>query len=209
MSVRPKIKVLLVDDHPGVRAGLAAIVGYQDDLELVGSAASAAEAIELFAERAPDVTVVDMSLPDHTGIELIAILHAQAPHAQFVVLTGETGGNEVTEALQAGTYAFLFKDSTSDELLSTIRNAFRDGRIGSPAARRTPDDVTIRSELTPRELVVLKWLIQGHNNSQIAREIAVTEDTVKFHVRNILGKLRVDSRGKAIAMSRLLGWVKV
>jgi DNA-binding NarL/FixJ family response regulator len=208
MSGQPKIKVLVVDDHPVVRAGLGAIIGYQDDLELAGEAASAAEAIELFESRAPDVTLVDLSLPDLGGIELIAILRAKAPEARFLVLTANAGGDEIGKALHAGAHAYLFKNAPSEELLGAIRTVFRGGRYLSPAVGRRADALATRPQLTARELEVLRWIVRGHSNLQIAREIGVTEDTIKFHVRNILGKLGVGSRSKAVALSLKSGLVR-
>jgi DNA-binding NarL/FixJ family response regulator len=208
MNGPPKIKVLVVDDHPVVRAGLGAIVGYQEDLELVGEAANAAEAIELFESGAPDVTLVDLSLPDLSGIELIAILHAKSPVARFLVLTANAGGSEIGKALHAGAHAYLFKNAPSEELLSAIRTVFRGGRYLSPAVGRKADEVAIHPDLTVRELEVLQWIVRGHSNLQIAHEIGVTEDTIKFHVKNILGKLGVGSRSKAVALSLKSGLVK-
>jgi DNA-binding NarL/FixJ family response regulator len=207
MSMQPKIKVLVVDDHPVVRAGLCSIVGYQEDLELVGEAASAAEAIELFALRTPDVTLVDLSLPDLSGIELITILRRKSPIARFLVLTANAGGSEIGKALQAGAHAYLFKNAPSEELLGAIRTVFRGGRYLSPAVGRKADEIAVRPDLTARELEVLQWLVRGHSNLQIAREMAVTKDTIKFHVGNILGKLGVTSRSKAVALSYKLGLV--
>jgi DNA-binding NarL/FixJ family response regulator len=207
MNEQPKIRVLVVDDHPVVRAGLCAIVGYQEDLELAGEAASAAEAIELFASRAPDVVLVDLSLPDLSGIELIAILRAKSSVARFLVLTANAGGSEIGKALQAGAHAYLFKNAPSDELLGAIRTVFRGGRYLSPAVGRKADEITVRPDLTARELEVLQWLVRGHSNLQISREMSVTRDTIKFHVGNILGKLGVASRSKAVALSYKLGLV--
>ena len=205
MNEPSKIRVMVVDDHPVVRAGLCAIVGYQEDMELVGEAASAAEAIDLFASRAPDVTLVDLSLPDLSGIELITILRATSPVARFLVLTANAGGSEIAKALQAGAHAYLFKNAPSEELLNAIRMVFRGGRYLSPAAGRKADEISVHPDLTARELEVLKWLVRGHSNLQIAREMAVTSDTVKFHVGNILSKLGVTSRTKAVALSHKLG----
>lgn len=208
MSGQPKIRVLVVDDHPVVRAGLCAIVGYQEDFELVGEAANAAEAIELFAAHTPDVTLVDLSLPDLSGIELIAILRAKSPLTRFLVLTANAGGSEIGKALHAGAHAYLFKNAPSDELLGAIRMVFRGGRYVSPAVGRMADATASQPDLTARELEVLQWLARGHSNLQISREIGVTEDTVKFHVGNILSKLGVASRSKAVALSHKLGLVQ-
>jgi DNA-binding NarL/FixJ family response regulator len=208
MNEQEKIRVLVVDDHPVVRAGLGAIVGYQEDLELVGEAANAAEAIILFDSGAPDVTLVDLSLPDMSGIDLITILHAKTPTARFLVLTANAGGSEIAKALHAGAHAYLFKNAPSEELLGAIRTVFRGGRYLSPAVGRKADELVIHPELTARELEVLQWIVRGHSNQQIAREISVTEDTIKFHVKNILGKLGVSSRSKAAALSLKSGLVQ-
>jgi DNA-binding NarL/FixJ family response regulator len=208
MNVQTKIRVLVVDDHPVVRAGLGAIVGYQEDLELVGEAANAAEAITLFESGAPDVTLVDLSLPDMGGIELITILHAKSSTARFLVLTANAGGSEIAKALHAGAHAYLFKNAPSEELLDAIRTVFRGGRYLSPAVGRKADEIAINPGLTVRELEVLQWIVRGHSNQQIAREMGVTEDTVKFHVKNVLGKLGVGSRSKAVALSLKSGLVQ-
>jgi DNA-binding NarL/FixJ family response regulator len=208
MNVQPEIKVLVVDDHPVVRAGLCAIVGYQEDLELVGEAANAAEAIELFTLRQPDITLVDLSLPDMNGIELISVLRTKSSVAQFIVLTANAGGSEIGKALHAGAHAYLFKNAPSDELLSAIRTVFRGGRYMSPAVGRMADEISSHPDLTTRELEVLQWLARGHSNLQIGKEMGVTEDTVKFHVGNVLGKLGVPSRSKAVALSHKLGLVQ-
>jgi DNA-binding NarL/FixJ family response regulator len=207
MNAQPEIKVLVVDDHPVVRAGLCAIVGYQEDLELVGEAANATEAIELFTLRQPDITLVDLSLPDMNGIELITVLRTKSRTAQFIVLTANAGGSEIGKALHAGARAYLFKNSPSDELLSAIRTVYHGGRYMSPTAGRMSDEISSHPDLTARELEVLQWLARGHTNLQIAKEIGVSEDTAKFHVGNVLGKLGVPSRSKAVALGHELGLV--
>ena len=201
MNAEPRIRVLVVDDHPVVRAGIGAIVGYQEDFELVGAAATAAEAIGLFDSHAPDVTLVDLSLPDISGIELIALLRARSPEARFLVLTANAGGSEIQKALHAGAHAYLFKNAPADELMDAIRTVFRGGRYLSPAVGRKSDEVSAHPDLTVREVEVLHWMIKGHSNAQIGRELNVTEDTVKYHAKNIFGKLGVSSRSKAVALS--------
>lgn len=201
MNAQPKIKVLVVDDHPVVRAGIGSIVGYQDDFELVGSAATAAEAIGLFDSQAPHVILVDLSLPDISGIELISLLRKRSPDARFLVLTANAGGGEIQKALDAGAHAYLFKNAPADELMNAIRTVFRGGRYLSPAVGRKSDEVLTHPDLTAREIEVLRWIIKGHSNFQIGRELNVTEDTVKFHAKNIFGKLGVNSRSKAVALS--------
>jgi DNA-binding NarL/FixJ family response regulator len=208
MSTLPKIRVLVVDDHPVVRAGICSMVSYQGDLELAGEAATAAQAMDLFAANEPDVTLVDLSLPDLGGIELIAILHKKAPEARFIVLTANAGGSEIGKAMHAGAHAYLFKNAAPEELLGAIRTVAGGGRYMSPSAGRLADEAAERPDLTVRELEVLQWLSRGHSNLQIARELHVGQETIKFHVANILSKLEVASRSKAVALSHELGLVK-
>jgi DNA-binding NarL/FixJ family response regulator len=207
MKKAPRIKVLVVDDHPVVREGLGAIVDYQDDFKLVGEAANATEAISLFDRHSPDVTLVDLSLPDIGGIELIRILKARSSAARFLVLTANAGGSEIGKALEAGAHAYLFKDSTSEEVMGAIRTVFQGGRYLSPAVGRKVDEVATQPQLTDRELEVLRWVVHGHSNLQIATQIFVAEDTIKFHIKNIFLKLGVSSRSKAAAIGIKLGLV--
>jgi DNA-binding NarL/FixJ family response regulator len=208
MSTLSKIRVLVVDDHPVVRAGICSMVSYQGDLELAGEAATAAQAMDLFTANEPDVTLVDLSLPDLSGIELIAILHKKAPEARFIVLTANAGGSEIGKAMNAGAHAYLFKNAAPEELLGAIRTVAGGGRYMSPSVGRLADEAAGRPDLSVRELEVLQWLSHGHSNLQIARELHVGQETIKFHVANILSKLEVASRSKAVALSHELGLVK-
>ncbi|MET0655403.1 MAG: response regulator transcription factor [Pseudoxanthomonas sp.] len=208
MNAQPRIKVLVIDDHPVVLAGLSAIVSYQEDFELVGEATSGSEAIELFDAHVPDVTLVDLSLPDLNGIELIAILRGKSAAARFIVLTSNAGGSEISKALHAGAHAYLFKNTPSDELLSAIRTVHAGGRYLSRAVVRKADEAATYPGLTARELEVLQWIVRGHSNLLIAREMGVTEDTIKFHIKNVFGKLGVSSRSKAVALSLKSGLVQ-
>jgi DNA-binding NarL/FixJ family response regulator len=208
MNVRPNIKVLVVDDHPIVRDGISAIVDHQHDLDVVGQAANAAEAIALFESLAPDVTLVDLGLPDISGIELIAILRAKSAAARFIVLTANAGGSEIAQAMHAGAHAYLFKNVPSEELLTAIRAVFGGGQYTSAAVGRVSDEIAGRPDLTARELEVLKWIVRGHSNAQIAAEMGVVEETIKSHVKNIFVKLRVTSRSKAAALAQKLGLVR-
>ena len=209
MNVQANITVLVVDDHPVVRDGISAIIDHQEDLNVVGQAANAAEAIALFESVAPDVTLVDLGLPDLGSIELITILHAKSATARFIVLTANAGGGEIAKALHAGAHAYLFKNGPSAELLTAIRAVSAGGKYLSYAVRHLADEVTAHPGLTVRELEVLTWIVRGHSNSQIASELGVVEDTVKSHVKNILMKLGVSSRSKAVALGLQLGMVRL
>ena len=208
MNDSARIRIMLVDDHPVVRAGLTGIIATQPDLEFVGDAANAAEAITLFERQAPDLSLVDLSLPDRSGIELIGILHAKSPQAKFVVLSANLGGNDISRALQAGAHAYLSKDVSAEELLTTIRNVSRGARYLSSAVGNKVDGAVAHPHLTARELDVLRCIARGDSNSQIATELALGEETVKTHVKHILGKLGVTSRSKAAAQSIKSGLIE-
>jgi len=206
MNTVAKIRVLVVDDHPSVRAGLSAVIGYQDDFELVGQAGSAAEAISVFDAMNPDVSLIDLALPDVDGIELITILHAKSAVARFIVLTANAGGSEIAKAVKAGAHAYLFKNAPFDELLNAIRTVFYGGQYMSPAVAQRADSVASH-HLTERELQVLSWIVKGQGYTQIASEMSASEETIKFHVKNIFVKLKVNSRSQAAVLALRLGLV--
>jgi len=198
--------VLVVDDHPSVRAGLSAVIGYQDDFELVGQAGSASEAIDVFDAMTPDISLIDLALPDVGGIELITILHAKSPLARFIVLTANAGGSEIAKAVKAGAHAYLFKNAPFDELLNAIRTVFYGGQYMSPAVSKTADSIASH-HLTERELQVLEWIVTGKGYTQIASEMNASEETIKFHVKNIFLKLKVNSRSQAAVLAIQLGLI--
>lgn len=203
------ISVLVVDDHPLVRDGISAIVDHQADLKVVGQAASAEEAMVMFDTLAPDVTLVDLGLPEIGGIELITLLHARSPAARFIVLTANAGGGEIAKALHAGADAYLFKNGPSAELLTAIRIVSAGGKYLSNAVGHLANSMAKRPALTTRELEVLVWITRGQSNSQIASGLGVTEDTVKSHVKNVLTKLEARSRTEAAAIGQRLGLISL
>jgi len=208
MNIQDCITVLVVDDHPVVRDGLSAIIDHQPDMEIVGVAADAAEAIMQFDLLAPDVTLVDLGLPDTSGIELIATLHAKSEEARFIVLTANAGGSEIAPAMRAGAHAYLFKNAPSKVLLSAIRAVACGGRYMSAAVGAMAQATAERPALTGREHEVLKLIVLGHSNSQIADALGISEGTTKTYVKNVLAKLGVGSRSKAAALGQKLGLVK-
>lgn len=201
----PKTRILLVDDHPVVRSGIAALIADESDLEVVGEAASVREATELFARLLPDVSLLDLMLPDGSGIDLIDALRAISPDARFVILTARTalGGREHARA--AGAHGYLFKNTGWSELLGAIRIAAMGGHYVSPAVAREAESRQVGDNLTARELDVLRRMTRGHGNHQIAGELGIAEGTVKSHAKSILSKLGVRSRGQAAAMCLKLG----
>ncbi|HEX6832569.1 MAG TPA: response regulator transcription factor [Rudaea sp.] len=202
-----RTRVLIVDDHPIVRSGLAAIISDQNDLELIGEAPDGTEALALFREREPDVTLVDLSLPDIDGIDLIARMKELGKRSQYVVLTTRTGGDDINRALAAGAHAYLFKDTPSAELLAALRTVAQGGRYVPPTVGRRAEQMPNAMELTQREREVLLWLARGLSNEGIGAALDITTETVKSHMRNILGKLGLKSRSEAVALCLRAGLV--
>jgi DNA-binding NarL/FixJ family response regulator len=203
----PKIRVLIVDDHPVVREGLAAIVSRENDMCVVAQAQNGGEAIELFHRLQPDLTLLDLSLPDISGVEVIAALIPEFPDARFLVLSVYDGNEDIYRALKAGAFSYLLKDSRPEELLHAIREIFAGrrylpGRVASKLAERISEDY-----LTGREQEVLQLMADGKSNKQIADELNLGEGTIKTHVTNILNKLRVESRSHAIVEALRRGLV--
>lgn len=200
-----KTRILLVDDHPVVRSGIAAMIADETDLEVIGQAASAQQARCLFARRPPDVSLLDLMLPDGNGIDLIGELNAISPGTRFVILTARTAAGDLSRALASGAHGYLFKNAGCSELLTAIRIAAQGGRYVSPAVGRDAERGHIGVSLTPRETDVLRRITRGHSNHQIAQDLGIAGETIKSHTKNILFKLGVSSRGQAAALCLKLG----
>jgi DNA-binding NarL/FixJ family response regulator len=201
MGSEARIRVLCVDDHPIVREGLSSIVALQQDMEIAGTAESGAEALRLFRELRPDVTLVDLRLGDTTGFELIRKMLAIAPDARTIVLTSFEGDADIERALDAGARGYVVKGMVREDLLSAIR-AVHAGRKHVPAALAAKLVDHLSSErLTQRELEVLQQIARGLRNKEIGAELGIAEDTVKMHVKSILMKLGVNDRTEAVTLA--------
>jgi DNA-binding NarL/FixJ family response regulator len=194
------IRILTVDDHPLFRAGIASLVGRQTDMEVVAEASSGREALEQFRNHRPDVTLMDLQMPEMDGIQATSVIRAEFPEARIIVLTNHAGDAQISRALKAGARAYLLKGTLRKELLQTIR-AVQSGQkrvspeIAAEIAMHATDDV-----LTPREVDVLRLVADGNANKEIAARFSLTEETVKSHIRNILGKLGAKDRTHAVAI---------
>lgn len=194
------IRVLSVDDHPLLREGIAAFIGNQVDMELVAEACNGREALEQFRKHRPDITLMDLQMPDMSGIDTISAIRGEFPEARIVILTTHAGDVQISRALKAGARAYLLKGLLRKELLETIR-AVHAGqrRLSSEVAAEIAEHAT-DDTLTPREVDVLRLVARGNANKEIAALLSLTEETVKSHIRNILATLRANDRTHAVTI---------
>ncbi|MDQ6834153.1 MAG: response regulator transcription factor [Chloroflexota bacterium] len=204
-SPQKKIRVLVVDDHSVVRQGLRMFLLVQPDMEMVGEAQNGREAVALAATLAPDVVLMDLLMPEMDGIAATAAIKAAHPETQVLVLTTFLDDRRVAEAIQAGAVGFLLKEVEADDLIKAVRGAARGEPQLHPDAARMLMGLATRPKpapdhaatLTDRERDVIALLAEGRSNKQIARELSISETTVKGHVANILGKLALADRTQA------------
>jgi len=206
ISASQPIRVMIVDDHPMVRRGLATFLKVFDDLQLAGEAESGAAAIQLCGEILPDVVLMDMVMPDMDGATATRAIRQQFPQVQVIALTSFKEGDLVKNALQAGAIGYLLKDLSADELAQAIRAAHEGRATLSPEAAQALIETANQPpepglDLTEREREVLTLMIEGLNNTQIAGRLTVSPSTIKSHVSNILSKLGVASRTEAVTLA--------
>ena len=193
----PPIRILVVDDHPLLRDGIAALIEGQIDMELVGQAASGRDGIEQYRTHTPDITLMDLQMPDKNGIDAITAIRQTSPDARIIVLTTYSGDVQVTSALEAGARAYLLKNLLHKELLDTIRAVHAGRKTVSPSLAMELAEHAGDDSLTLREVDVLRLIAAGHANKEIAAQLRISEETVKSRVKNILSKLRANDRTHA------------
>jgi DNA-binding NarL/FixJ family response regulator len=203
------IRILSVDDHPVVREGIAALIGKQEDMELIAEACNGLEAIEQFRIHRPDVTLMDLQMPEMGGIDALSAIRGEFPEARVIVLTSYAGDVQVSRALRSGARGYLLKDMLRKELLDTIR-AVHAGhrRLSSEAAAEIAEHVT-DGALSPREIDVLRLIAGGNANKEIGSRLGLTEETIKSHVKNILGKLAANDRTHAVMIAVKRGVIEL
>ena len=197
MSDAPAIRVLTVDDHPLFRNGVAALLASQQDMQLVAEGANGREAIRQYRAHRPDVTLMDLQMPEMSGLEATIAIRAEFPDARIIVLTTYAGDVQVLRAMRAGARAYLLKTLADTELLTTIRSVHSGKKALSPEASYELAEHATDESLTPVEVEVLQLIAAGNANKQIADRLAVTEDTIKGRVKNILSKLGANDRTHA------------
>jgi DNA-binding NarL/FixJ family response regulator len=203
------IRILTVDDHPLLREGIASLVGTQTDMSVVAEASSGKEAIQLYQEHRPDITLMDVRMPDMNGIDAMIAILRDFPDARIVVLTTYDGDVQILKALKAGAKAYLLKGLLRKELLDTIRLVHAGRKRIPPEVMSQLAEFAADSSLTAREIEVLKLIADGNANKIVADQLSISEDTVKAHVKNILSKLGANDRTHAVTIAVKRGIIEL
>jgi len=203
------IRVMCVDDHPLMREGIASLIRRQPDMQLVAEAASAGEAIAAYRRHRPDVALLDLRLPDGSGIDALIALRAEFPDARVIILTTFAGDVEIQRALRAGARGYLLKSMPPQELVGGIRDVHAGRkRIPAEVAAQLAEHMGAES-LTARELEVLREVVTGSRNRDIAERLFIAEETVKVHMKNLMHKLGAKDRTEAISIAIRRGILRV
>jgi len=207
MAAAPKIRVILADDHPVVRDGLAAIVNQQADMQVVAEAGDGEEAIALFDQHLPDVMVLDLRMPKRDGVSVVQSVLEKHPKARLLIMTTFDGDEDIFRSLSQGAKGYLLKDAPRAEILSAIRAVSEDRPYTSSTVAAKALQRMAKPSLTQREMSVLQEIAQGRSNKDIARRLNITEGTAKTHVKSILTKLDAISRTEAVAVAHKRGLI--
>ena len=203
-----RIRIMAVDDHPLFRSGIGSLLATQQDMNLVAEASNGREAVEQFRTHLPDVTLMDLQMPDMNGLDAVIAIRSEFPEARIIMLTTYLGDSQVVRALEVGARAYLLKNLLPKELLETIRAVHAGMRKLSTEASNELAEHATDDTLTPAELAVLRLIAEGNSNKQIAAHLTVTEETVKGRVKNILSKLGANDRTHAVAIAMKRGIIE-
>ncbi len=204
-----QIRILAVDDHALVRQGIAVLVGTAPDLALVAEASNGREAVQQFRAHRPDITLMDLQMPEMNGLDAIIAIRGQSPDAKIIVLTTYKGDVQILRALKAGAQGYLLKNTFHKELIETIRAVHAGRKALSPEASYEIAEHATDDALTPAEINVLRLIAAGNANKQIADQLSITEETVKGRVKNILSKLGANDRTQAAMIGLKRGIIEL
>jgi two-component system NarL family response regulator len=201
------IRVLVIDDHPMIRAGLTATIAPEPDMTVVASVATGQEGVELYRLQRPDVTLMDLRMPGMGGLDAIRAIRAEFPSAKIIVLSTYEGDEDIYRALDAGAVTYLLKDTLAEKMMGVIREVAGGGRPIPPDVAQKLTDRMFQPALTNREVQVMQLLARGMRNKEIAAKLNISEETAHGHVKNILAKLSVHDRTEAVAVAARRGIV--
>jgi DNA-binding NarL/FixJ family response regulator len=207
-GMNASIRVLTVDDHPLMRDGIAAVLSGEPDITLVGEAANGKEALELFRVLRPDVTLMDLQMPEMKGIDAIVAIRREFPAARIIVLTTYSGDVQALRAIKAGAYGYLLKSMVRKELLATIRMVHAGKRRIPPEIASDIAEHVTADNLTEREVEVLRRVSAGNANKEVAAQLSIAEETVKVHMKSILAKLGANDRTHAVMIALKRGIIE-
>ena len=209
MHKSPDIRVLIVDDHPVVCRGLSAIIQSEPGMQVVGQSTNGVTAVQMYREQLPDVTLMDLRMPGMGGVEAVKAIRKEFPNANIIILTTYQGDEDIFRALKAGAQAYLLKGMPDQELLEAIRKVHSGRRYLPRLVQETLAGRPPKSELSERELEILKLIVKGMSNKQIGEHLGIAESTVKWHVNIILSRLNVSDRTQAAVAALHRGIVEL
>jgi DNA-binding NarL/FixJ family response regulator len=208
-NATPLIRILSADDHPLMRAGIATLIATQSDMQLVGEASTGREAVQLQRELKPSVILMDLQMPDMSGMDAIIAIRSENPAARIIVLTTYSGDALAQRALKAGAQAYVLKSLVRTEILETIRAVHEGERHVQAAVAAEIAKHTADATLTGREIEVLRLVSSGHANKEISARLSINEETTKTHIKNILAKLGAKDRTHAVSLGLKRGIISL